>query len=269
MTGKTWLLAGVAVILLTGPGCVCCGNKSYAVAHEMGAECEVPTCQRNQVYLFAIGGMNPAEMLALESLREGLNRQGFAKVGTGQSVHVGVMVRQMREIRTHEPDAVFVILGSEAGAPAAVRLAERSQAEGSPIAALVILDAEGKTPVPDIGVRTLALGSGYGTSPATATESVNVPVTGRFALPTDARTVAIVTQLLHEVAQTTASPVVEHVMGWWYPDAPPARPVVDPGRDGNWVFLFDQPGDVPLAIGQGQPAFAAKPKPPVYTSAAR
>src|SRR5437868_15108129 len=120
MTGKTWLLAGVAATLLAGSGCVSCGYDSCGRAYERGPDCDTPTCQRDQVYVFAVGGMNPAAMLALESLREELNRQGFAKVGTGQVIHTWWMARQMREIRAHDPDAAFGILGSESGAPAAV-----------------------------------------------------------------------------------------------------------------------------------------------------
>ena len=90
-TGVNW----AAVVLLAGPGCVCCGDKGYAIANETGAQCEVPVCQRNQVYVFAVGGMNPAAVMALDSFREDLNRQGFAKVGTGQSIHAWWMARQM------------------------------------------------------------------------------------------------------------------------------------------------------------------------------
>ena len=45
--------------------------------------------------------------------------------------------------------------------------------------------------------------------------------------------------------------------------------MVDPGRDPQWAFLFDQSGDVPLAISQGSPVIVAKPTQPIYTSAAR
>jgi hypothetical protein len=253
MTGKTWLLAGVAVVLLCGPGCVCCGNQSYATAHERGADCDIPTCQRNQVYLFAVGGMNPAEMMSLELLREELTQQGFAKVAAGQTIHTVWMAQEMRDIRAHEPDAVFIILGTGSGATAAVRLAERTAAKGLPIAAVVLLGDDTRTPAPELGIRTVALSTG----------------TGRFATSPSADTVAAVTQVLHEVAQSTPVPAVEHIAAWWYPNAPPARPFVAAGPEGDWAFLFDSPGTVPLAIAEGQPAVAANPGAPVYTSVVR
>jgi hypothetical protein len=85
MTAKRGLVAGIAVILLFTTGCVSCGNASYATAYEMGPACDIPAAQLNQVYVFAVSGMNPASILALESLREELNRPGFAKVATGQT----------------------------------------------------------------------------------------------------------------------------------------------------------------------------------------
>jgi hypothetical protein len=272
MRGKRWLVAGVVAILLAAPGCVCCGNKSYAVAHEMGAECEVPTCQRNQVYVFAVSGMNPAGVVALDSLREELNRQGFAKVGTGQTIHAWWMAREMRRIRSHEPDAVFVIVGSEAGGPAAVGLAEKAKADGLPVAAVVLLDADGQTPppAPSPGTRAIAIGAAA-VPPAFGVESVAVPGVGRFDLPTDANTVATLTALLNDVAQAGVPPTVEHVLGWWYPGAPPARPVVDPGHDPQWAFLFDDAGAVPSPLGERGPVITATPAAPAptYTSAQR
>jgi hypothetical protein len=204
------------------------------------------------VYVFAVGGMNPAEMMALESLRGELARQGFAKVATGQTVQTVWMAQEMRDIRAHEPDAVFVVLGSGSGAPAAARLAGRAQAKGLPVAAVVLLGAEGSTAATDLGVRTLTLGGN-----------------GRFATTVSPETVGAVSQLLQEVAQAAPPPAVEHVAGWWYPDAPPARPFVDPGTDGDWAFLFDQPGTVPLAISDAPPAAVTNPGAPVYTSVVR
>ena len=271
MTGKRWLVAGVVAILLAGSGCVCCGNRSYAVAHEMGAECEVPTCQRNQVYVFAVSGMNPAGVVALDSLREELNRQGFAKVGTGQTVHAWWMAREMRRIRTHEPDAVFVIVGSEAGGPAAVGLAEKAKADGLPVAAVVLLDADGQTspPAPSSGTRTMTIGLASEVPSAFGVEWVAVPGVDRFALPTDTDTVATLTALLNDVARNGVPPTVEHVMGWWYPGAPPARPVVDPGLDPQWAFLFDHAGVVPSPLGERESVIVAAPAAPVYASAER
>ena len=269
MKGKTWLLAVVAIVILTGPGCICCGNGSYSAAREVGADCTEPTSQRNQVYLFAVGGMNPASVAALGSLREELNRQGFAKVGTGQVVHEWWMARQMREIHSQEPEAVFVVLGSDSGCPTAARLAEKARSQGLPLAAVVFLDAEGSATVgnPAFSVRTVALGRVV-TRPF-GVESVDLPDAGTYTLPTDPRVVAAVTQVLTEVAQATPPPTVEHVSDWWYQDAPPARPLVELRDDHRWAFLFDAPGTVPAPIVESHPSAVEPPAYPGYTSVVR
>ena len=64
-------------------------------------------------------------MIALDTLRGELARQGFAKIATGQAVHAGWMTREMRRVREEKPEAVFVLLGSEGGAGTAVKLAEQ------------------------------------------------------------------------------------------------------------------------------------------------
>src|SRR5437867_2460531 len=121
MSGRRGLIAGVVAILLAGSGCMTCGSKGYGLAREAGPDCDVPTCQRSQVYVFVIGDMNPVHMLALESFREQLNRQGYAKVATGQTVHASWMAAEMRRIWNAEPDAVFVVIGAEGAAATAAR----------------------------------------------------------------------------------------------------------------------------------------------------
>src|SRR5262245_32787883 len=113
MGGQRWLLAGVLASVVAGSGCVSCGSNGYGLAHDAGPTCDLPECQRNQVYLFAVGGMNPAAALALDNLRLKLNEQGFAKVATGQTVNTGWMAGEMRRIHAENPEAVFVILGAE------------------------------------------------------------------------------------------------------------------------------------------------------------
>lgn len=269
MTGRRGLIAGVAAILLAGPGCVCCGNKGYGLAREAAPGCDVPDCQRNQVYVFAVSGVNPAGMIALDGFRKQLNRQGFAKVATGQVIHAWWMAHEMRRIRADDPNAVFVLVGSEAGGPTAVRLAEQAVGRGIPVGGVVLIDAEGKTPAPRNGVRTLTVGGGYGTASASGVESLAVPDAGRFTLPSDSRAVAAVTHLLNEVAAATALPPTEEVVGWEYEHAPEPRPILDPSRSPEWVFLFDQPGGVTRPIGESAPVVVAKPSQPATTAARR
>lgn len=223
MSGRLRLFAGVVVILLVGPGCVCCGNRSYGTAHEVGPECDVPTCQRNQVYVFAVCGMNPVSAAALEGFRKELAHQGYAKVATGQAVHAGWMGGEMRRIRDAEANAVFVLLGAEGGGSAAARLAEKAIADGLPVAAVVLTAREPKI------LQTLPGGL----------RAVTVTGTGGESL-------AAVTALLNEVALATAPQVTVHDAGWNYPHAPEPRPMLE-ARHEEWAFLF-APGARPAGI---------------------
>lgn len=246
MSGRSGLIAGVAGILLAGSGCVSCGNHSYGEAHEVGPDCEVPTCQRNQVYVFAVSGMNPLDMLALDALRGELARRGFAKVATGQAVHAGWMTREMRRIREEQPEAVFVLLGSEGGAVTAAKLAEQAVADGLPVGAVVLVSRDPK-PAPAVGnnLRVEAV-NGHGSEHAAGVATV-----------------------LNEVAATTPLPVIVERVGWDYPHAPEPRPEIEP-RDPNWSFLFDRgtPERVVPTGGGLVPAVAAsRPAPPAVVPA--
>src|SRR5690242_441925 len=128
MGGKRWLIAGLVASVVAGAVCVSCGDKGYGLAHDAGPTCELSECQRNQVYLFAVGGMNPAAVLALDDLRLKLNEKGFAKVATAQTIQTGWMAAEMRRVHADNPDAVFVLLGAESGGTSTAKLAEKTVA---------------------------------------------------------------------------------------------------------------------------------------------
>jgi len=257
--------SGRALVLLAilagSPGCVSCASHGYGLAVEAGPNCDVPEFQRNQTYIFAVSSLNPAGILALETLRTKLNEQGFAKVATGQVWHTPWMLAEMRRITATNPEAVFVILGCEAGSPKAVRLVENALAQNLPVAGVVLLDADGKTTAPRLGVRTLTVGSGYGSAATTGLESIVVPDVGRISLLTDARTVEAVTRLLNEVAMTIPVPSPVITTGWDYPQAPEDRPIIPIGSSLEWSYLFDQPGSRVTAIGDPLISTATRPAP--------
>lgn len=261
MTRQHWPLALIAAAVLAGSGCVSCGNKGYALAHDAGPDCELPESQRNRVYVFAVGGLNPAGMMALDSLRLKLNELGYAKVASGQTLHTLWMAGEMRRIHAEEPDAVFVVIGTESGTDSAARLAEKAIAEGLPVTALVLLDAEGKTPAPNLGVRTLTVGNGYGNATTTGFESVVVPDVGRYGLLTDPRTVQAVGRVLNEIAASVPISNITVPAEWSYPHAPHMRPEVRHPTNTEWSYLFDQPGGTTRAIGEAVPVIAANPTP--------
>jgi hypothetical protein len=261
MTGQRWLMAGIAVILLAGSGCMTCGYRNYGLARDSAPECELPCCQRNQVYVFAMSGLNPVSIMAVDALREELSRKGFPKVATGQTIHAWWMAREMRRIRDAEPDAVFIVVGFESAAPVAVRLAEKAQADGLPISGVVVIDSEGRTPPPATSIRTLAVGNVQGMPSSETVESVVVPDVASYGLASDARTVGAMTRLLTDAAAATPIPVAVESTEWNYPHAPPMRPIGEPVRHPDWMFLFDQQpvtrrsvNVVPTAATQAVPA---------------
>lgn len=225
MSGRLGLIACILGSLLAGPGCVCCGHQSYGAAHEIGPECDIPTCQRNQVYVFAVSGIKASSLLALDALREELAHQGYAKVATGSPVHYWWMARTMREIHKEEPNAVFVLLGAEDGGPTAQKLAEQAVADGLPVAKVVLINGDGKKPA-----KT--------TAEAWA-----------FAIPTTyLGSVPGVTAVLNEVALSTAPLVTVTPAQWDYPHAPAPRPTLR-ARDEEWAFMF-APGTPPASVTQ-------------------
>ncbi len=266
MTAKHGLLASIVVILFAGPGCVCCGNKGYGIAREVAPECEVPIHQRNQVYVFAIGGMNPLTVSTLDTFREELNRKGFAKVGTSQSVHTSWITKEMKRIRTDDPNAVFVLVGLETGNSVAVKLAETALAAGTPISAIVLIDASGETPLPNLALRTLVVSTQQKIATNSAVEVVTVPATGRCTLPTDARTIDAIATLLTELAHAIPQEIHTEIVEWEYPHAPAPRPMLDPFREPEWAFLFDAPGGFTQSIEATTPSATVAELPHLITA---
>jgi hypothetical protein len=242
MARRAGLAAAVAAILLAGTGCVCCGNKGYGLARDVGPDCDLPTCQRDQVYVFAVGGMNPLLWADLDELRERLNRKGFAKVATGQTVAYWWVAGEMRRVREDNPNAVFVLLGGEGGTATAVRLAEKAAEDGLPVGAVVLIDPEGKARPPKGGLRTLTLAS---------------PDAGE------------ITSLLTELAAATPPRVTEEATGWHYKYAPDPRPTLDPSLAPEWAYMFDRPGGSTRPIGELERVIVTKPAPDPATTASR
>jgi len=245
MSRRHGLLAGVVGILLMGSGCVSCGATGYGLAREAAPECEAECCQRNHVYVFAVSGVNPLEIMALDTFREQLNRKGYAKVATGQTIHAIWMAGEMRRIRASEPDAAFVLVGTTGAATTTRWLAKKLAADGGNVAGVVLFNRRGDSNSTIDGTRFFTITD----KPVSSDESV-----------------AVVTQLLNEVAATTARPIVIEMMESDYPHAPEPRPLIGPGDSPEWAFLFDQ--GIPTQ-SMTMPVLVAKPATQPNTTAAR
>ncbi len=244
MLQRIWGSVGVAALLLVGTGCVCCGNKGYSEARVVGPDCDPPLCQRNQVHVFAIGGLTPSGVFGIEGFREELNRQGFAKVATGQMVHTGWMSREMRRIQSDNPDAVFVIVGLDGGGASAVKLAESARSEGLLVSGLILIGCESHATALTAELRTLKIEQTHtlqSQAPTNTVESVTIPDVSRYALLVDPRTTELVTRFLCELSAGVVTTTQHFSLPTDYPYAPPERPEIDPLGANDWVYLFDQP----------------------------
>lgn len=244
MTGKRWLILAAVGSLLGGTGCVNCNHHTHKMAVDVGPECPLPLADRQRVYLFLVNGLTPG--CGLDSLRDEVSRQGFPKIACGQLVHIGWMANEMRRIHADDPGARFVMLGYDAGGPAAARLASDAVADGLSVDAVVLLDPLGKCDTFGAS-RTVLVTSATatGSGPTPHSESVPVPDASHFKLPTHPQTVAVVLSLLTEsAARARPTDVPMPVIELTYEHAPPPRAITAPGLDApaEWNFLLDLPG---------------------------
>ncbi len=257
MTRKWWLLLAAVASLFSAPGCICCNHQAYGAARDVGPECTVPLVERQKTYLFMVNGVTPGGSCGLEGLRDELAGQGYSKVGYGQLVHVHWMAQEIRRIQTCDPTARFVVLGFDAGGPAAAWLANDVAKSGVTVDALVLLDPVGKCAMTSANRQTLVITSTAKAPIHELANLVTVPEAGHFTLPTHPKTVAAVTELLGSVASRTQEGVLTTtVIEWTYEHAPPARPISVSGPDTppEWNFMLDIAGN------------HAEPLTPLYTS---
>lgn len=240
MNGQRWVIAAVVATVLANAGCVSCCHKSYQQALTHGAECDLPTPCRNQVYVFMVHGLTPSTDCGLETLRTKLAENGFAKVGIGETTSALTIECEIKHIRKCEPDAKFVLVGYDLGAAAAVCIARDLCKKDIPVGALVLLDpvACGEAS----GIPTLLVTSGKCSSTAAHTNRVSVPEASHFGLPAHPVTVATITELLKDVATAGYQEPGDPVPAWSYKHAPEMHRAVTGRWSEAWDFLSDRPG---------------------------
>ena len=267
MTGRIWFQLGVLAILGNASGCITAGYDGAKLAREAGPACHVPVENRNEVYLFVLGGNNPREVMALDKFRQGINAGGFAKVATGPSVYSAWMSGEIKRIHNEDPHAVFVIAGLDSSAALAVRLCEKAVDSGIPVEGMVIVDAADKTPKPMRRVRTLIVGTSTAHLADPSVSSL-VLAPGQLGLPAEQRTISEVVELLNEIAiQIPQLPSNETSTERNYPLARDVQISLEPRMSSEWDFLFDQPGGVTRAIDEPLPPRATALAPGTTTAA--
>jgi hypothetical protein len=246
MTGKQWLgAAGVVVLLVgSGSGCVTCCHQACKPVLDAGPTCELPIGNRQRAYAVLVNGMTPTCGAGLDGLRDKLAAQGFPKVYYGQLCHALWLAQEMRRVHKDEPDARFVVVGQDVGAPIAARIARDAIDDGLAVDALVLLDPSGNQDRVGFRLRTIVVSSGTGNTGVPHAETLVVPDAGHFTLPTHPVTVELMGDLMNETAGRVPTLLPVPVTEWAYEFAPPARgtPAPGPEDDPAWHFLLDLPG---------------------------
>jgi hypothetical protein len=253
MTGRIWLLAVVVATIFSTSGCIIPGYDGVRLAQRAGPECEVPLAQRNQVYVFVVGGDKPFDLTALEKFRRGLNSQGFANVVTGPSLYYYWMSGEMRRIHSENPTAMFVIAGLDLSAPVAVKLSEKAAKEGLPVYGVIISESKAKTAGPRGDLRTLFLGNNSFVANS-ITDLSGFDNSSQLNPAADPKNISEVVQFLKEIASLSPLSINhEAVSDWVYPFSTDSLINTEVKGDSEWEFLFDHIGGVTRGIADPLP----------------
>lgn len=225
-------------LLLAASGCISCGHEACPKAIEAGPYCSAPPCDRRHVYAVLVNGLTPTS--SLEDLRLGLAERGFEKSYRVELCHAGWVWREMKRVRSCDPEARFVLVGYGFGCAAVVSLAHDAAKEGIPVDAVALLDPAGVKEWHGCAERTLVIRSGAGVEGDGSCTRVDC---GHFALPKHADTVNAITVLLGEAASRVEHPAFEETPMFWHPDAPAPRDYTLPeGMPLEWHFLHERRG---------------------------
>ena len=268
MNQRMWAAGAVLAIVLANTGCVSCCSKSYATARNCAPDCDLPTPCRGNVYVFMVHGVTPTTSCGLEALRTKLAECGFAKVGVGELASAPCVWWEIKKIAKYEPEARFVLVGYDLGAPAAVCVARDLCKRKISIEAVVLLDPVGCGESRDL--RTIVIASGSASySSLPYMPRVVVSEANHFQLPAHPKTVGTISGLLQEIAARNCELPVDPIEEWNYPPAPEMRPL-PMARGDDWDILAGGDG-TPPAINTRvftSPAAAAASA-PAETPAAR
>ncbi len=238
MNARSWAIGVILATVLASTGCVLCCTKGYEKTLNHGPDLDLPVQCRNEVHVFMMHGLTPTTDCGLNALRMKLGDAGFAKVGMGELCHGGWVKSEIDCIRRTDPDARFVLLGYDLGAATAVSLSRDLTAKGIPVEAVVLLDPMG-CPAEPCGSRTLLITSGTCAASVPHSSRVVVGNASHFGLPAHPTTVAVITDLLNDIAAQNCEPPLEVTPNSSAPGTVARRaPNQQPG--GEWGFLSDR-----------------------------
>lgn len=212
MPRKKLLALAVSASLASLGGCATCrpdaGNVALCPA-ETADDC-VPN--RGRAVAFLLGGADILDAADLSGLRDKLAEAGFASVYVGQFYHRSFFAVEMDRLRCDDPHVRFVVVGCEAGTPAALSLAAHGRKSSYPVDAVFALD-----PVGPLDGQTAVLKSKYwtgGTAGAVGETTLSV---SHFGLPTEPHVVASVANAMRDSAGRVVTAY----------SSPPILPLID------------------------------------------
>jgi hypothetical protein len=244
---------GLAALLL--PGCLSCFNPTPDLPPEIQQQCQSvsPYC-RNNVYVVLVNGVDPLCCANLKGVRDYLNSLGFVKCYYAQLYHEGCLLEELRELREVHPDARIAIVGFECGAGPARSLARKAAEEGLSVDLLMLLQP--KTLLADLGAplpaipRVIAVRAGKPEATESgwnAAESIEVPCSSRYGVPTHPLTLQTLTDELNQLAMNVPVRVEKvlpfpSLMDSPEPTPRPVAPTQESSMD-DWDFLKPSNGE--------------------------
>jgi hypothetical protein len=145
MTLRDWrsIFAGglVSAALVSTSGCLSYLHPVPPAPTEVITTCktELSPCGRSHVYVFFVHGLDPFDYANLSGVRDYVNELGFPKTYYGQFYHKSQFEKEIRTIRSDDPEARFVLIGFSLGANMVRSIANTARNEGITIDLLVYL----------------------------------------------------------------------------------------------------------------------------------
>jgi hypothetical protein len=202
-------------------------KSTPALLGEVAAACQaIPSCQRERVYVFFVNGLDPLHRGKLDQTREYVERLGFARTYLGEMYDYRDFEDEIRRIHRKQPDARFVLVGFSFGANLVKVMAHSLESDGIDIDLLAyiggdtlqntseyrpakahrILNVTGK------GCPWLLGGLVFDGVDIDGADNLRLEQAGHYEVPTDPKTLELLTCRLGEVAARAGAPL------------PPAQP---------------------------------------------
>lgn len=241
-----WML-GLA-LLCTQSGCLSFVHPLHPPAPDELLPCkEIAPCQKNQVYIFFVHGLDPFDLSNYEGLHAYVQSLGFIKTYYGWSYHAFYFEKELRKLREEKPEARIVLIGFSYGAGMVRDIACSVRSAGIDIDLIMYLDGVewDKRPLhrPANVHRVVNILSHTRTDKRNVIEGENHRFEDAYHFKTVShpQTLRLVAQELCAVAAQV--PIVQRL-----PDLPPPNEQLPPPKEG--APMLPAPKEVPQASSE-------------------